>query len=87
MRVTHLAPVFRCEPSIDRGVFTIALDPSEAAFVLERGCATLDGIRYRMSLYGLDGRIEGDGRVAVRCVLDEANCVSHREAVTLRLAA
>lgn len=79
--MTHLPPVFRCEPSIDRGVFTVALDPSEASYVLERGWATLDGVRYRVSLYGWDGAVEGDGRVGVRCDIDEPECVSHREAL------
>jgi hypothetical protein len=87
LRREHLPPVFRCEPSIDRGIFTIALDPREAEFVLERGWVTLDGIRYRVNLYGLDGQVEGDGRVVVRCALDEPGCISHREAVMLRLAA
>lgn len=78
-----LRPVFRCEPSMDRGVFTIALDPREADVLLERGWATLDGVRYRVSLKGWDGTTQGDGRVTVRCDLDAIGCISHREALAL----
>jgi hypothetical protein len=53
-------------------VFTIALDPGEATFVLARGWATLDSVRYRVSLEGCSGRVDGDGRVMVRCtIIDE----------------
>ncbi len=71
---------------MDRGVFTIALDPREAGFCLERGWATLDAARYRVSLKGWTGVVEGDGRVTVRCELDEPDCFTHGQAL-LRIAA
>ena len=63
----HLRPVFRQRPG-NGGVFTIALDPREAEFVLARGWAILDGVQYRASLDGCGGgEVEMDGRVMVRC--------------------
>ena len=62
----HLRPIFRQRPG-NGGVFTIALDPREAAFVLGRGWATLDGVRYHVSLDGCDGVVDMDGRVMIRC--------------------
>ena len=71
---------------MDRGVITIALDPREAAFCLNRGWATLDDIVYRVSLKGWTGALEGDGRVTVRCEIDVHECLTHREGL-LRLGA
>lgn len=65
----HLAPIWRLEPKEGGTVFAIGLDPREAEFVLERGWATLDGIHYRVSLDGWTGKIEGDGRISVRCMV------------------
>lgn len=67
----ELTPIWRCEPNHGSGVFTIGLDPREAEFVLARGWATLDGVRYRCSLKGCTGNIDGDGRVMVRCEIDD----------------
>lgn len=63
----HLSPVWRCEPNHGSGVFTVALDPREAAFVLDRGWASLDEIKYRVSLKGCTGNVDSDGRIMVRC--------------------
>ena len=51
--------------------------------MLGRGWATLDRVRYRVSLYGTDGAVQGDGRVMVRCSLDVVGAISHREALGL----
>ena len=68
----YLLPIWRLTPNHGRGIFTVGLDPREAEFVLERGWATLDGVRYRVNLEGCDGTLQGDGRVMVRCeVIDE----------------
>lgn len=66
-----MRPVWRCEPNHGSGVFTIALDPVEAQFVLERGWATLDGVRYRVNQNGCPSVVCGDGRVMVRCEIDD----------------
>lgn len=71
-----LCPVWRNQPAHESGVFTIGLDPLEAAFVLERGWATLDGVRYRVSLDGCDGAVDGDGRIMVRCDAPEGPAVA-----------
>lgn len=68
----HLKPIWRCTPNHSSGIFTIALDPREAAFVLERGWATLDDIRYKVTLEGCDGKVQGDGRIMVRCNVADA---------------
>jgi hypothetical protein len=60
----HLCPIWRREPAVN-GVGSIALDPREARFVLERGWALLDGEKWTTSL-DWDGIVEGDGRVSVR---------------------
>lgn len=81
-----LRPLWRCEPNHGSGVFAIALDPKEAAFVLDRGWATLDGVRYRVNLYGCSGDIDGDGRIMVRCEIADnaASQLLHEEAESLR---
>jgi hypothetical protein len=66
-----LSPIWRCEPNHGSGTFTIGLDPREAAVVLGRGWATLDGIRYRTNLEGCTGNVDGDGRVMIRCEIDD----------------
>lgn len=48
-------------------MFTVALDPREAEFVLARGWGRVDGVRWRVSLEGWTGKVENDGRVTVRC--------------------
>jgi hypothetical protein len=62
----HLRPIFRQRPG-NGGVFTIALDPREAEFVLERGWATLDGVRYKASTDGCGDELDWDGRRMIRC--------------------
>lgn len=62
----HLCPIWRREATLN-GVASIALDPREAEFVLERGFALLDGEVWTTSL-DWDGIVEGDGRVAVRII-------------------
>lgn len=81
-----LSPIWRCEPNHGSGVFTIGLDPREARVVLERGWASLDGVRYRASLKGCSGDVDGDGRVMVRCDIDDlvAADMLHEEAESLR---
>lgn len=59
-----LRPLWRCTPGRS-GVAVVALDPREALVVLANGC-TIDGRPHRASLEGQDGRVEADGRVAVR---------------------
>jgi hypothetical protein len=59
-----LPPIWRCRPERP-GVAVIALDPREALYVLANGC-TLNDEPYAASLEGCDGRVQGDGRVAVR---------------------
>jgi hypothetical protein len=63
----YLIPVMRCSPAHAARVWTVGLDPREAAFVLGRGFITVDGVRYRVTLEGCDGRPQRDGRVQVRC--------------------
>ncbi len=63
----YLEPVWRCKPAHGSMVFTVGLDPREAEFVLRRGWARLDGIRYRVSSDGCDPNLQSDGRVMVRC--------------------
>ena len=63
----YLIPIWRAKPAHASGVFTVGLDPREAEFVLARGWATLDGIRYRVTDDGCDPNIQGDGRRMVRC--------------------
>lgn len=81
-----LSPIWRCEPNHGSGVFTIALDPREAKVVLERGWATLDGVRYRSSLKGCTGAVDGDERVMIRCEIDEHQAAGllYEEAESLR---
>jgi hypothetical protein len=64
--VERLDPIWRCLPNHGSGVFTLGLDPFEAAFVLTRGYGILDGVRYKASLSGCDGRVQSDGRIMVR---------------------
>ena len=61
----HLTPIWRGYLN-GTGVGTLGLDPREAAFVLQRGWAVLDDVRYRVSLKGFDGTLDKDGRVTVR---------------------
>lgn len=84
--MSELRPVWRCEPNHGSGVFTIALDPRESAFVLDRGWATLDGVRYRVSLKGCSGIVDRDGRVMVRCEIADMNAAGllFEEAESLR---
>lgn len=62
----HLCPLWRREATTN-GVASIALDPREASFVLERGFALLDGEVWKTSL-DWGGIVEGDGRVSVRII-------------------
>lgn len=62
----YLVPITRLSPSHRSNVMTVALDPREAAFVLDRGWATIDGVRWRVTLNGWDGLPQSDGRVVVR---------------------
>lgn len=63
----YLLPIWRARPAAQgTGVFTVGLDPREAAYVLERGWATIDGARYRITLEGCDGQLQRDGRIQVR---------------------
>lgn len=59
-----LIPIWRYEP-VRPGPAAIALDPREACWVIANGC-TLDGVEYRASFDGWDGRVQPDGRVTVR---------------------
>ncbi len=65
----YLEPVWRARPATlhGAGVFTVGLDPREAAFVLDRGWVNVDGVRYRATSEGCDPNVQGDGRVMVRC--------------------
>ena len=65
-----LSPIWRCVPN-GTGVGAVALDPDEAAFVLERGYAVIDGERWRC--IPISDVVEGDGRVPVR-IEKEAAC-------------
>lgn len=60
----YLQPIWRYEPARP-GPAAIALDPREACWVIANGC-TLDGVTYRASFDGWDGRVQPDGRVTVR---------------------
>jgi hypothetical protein len=60
----HLRPIWRGMIN-GNGVGSIALDPREAEWCLKHG-ATLDGVRYRVSLKGWYGTPDKDGRVSVR---------------------
>jgi hypothetical protein len=60
----HLSPIWRRMPTVT-GVASMALDPREAQFVVERGWAVLDGVKWRATL-AWDGSVESDGRVDVR---------------------
>jgi hypothetical protein len=71
----YLIPIWRQMPG-NSGVFTIGLDPREAEFVLERGWALLDGVRYRASTEGCDPNLQGDGRIMVRCDMPEQQPVA-----------
>lgn len=83
--MTHLHPVWRCEPTPGKGVFVVALDPAEARFCLDRGWVTLDGVRYRCDQNGWDGDLDMEGRMTVRCEIDEPGCFTHADAVAKRL--
>lgn len=82
----YLIPIWRCQPNHGSGTFTIALDPREAAFVLERGWAKLDGIRYRTNTEGCDPNVQSDGRIMIRCeIASPADAqMLFQEAETLR---
>lgn len=66
-----LRPIWRCLPN-GNGVGALALDPEEAAFVLERGFALLDGERWRVNLDGSDTHADLEGRILVRIIREHA---------------
>lgn len=59
----YIIPVWRGVPN-GNGVGTVALDPREAAHVLEHGC-TIDDERWNVRPWG-DGTVQRDGRIVVR---------------------
>lgn len=61
----HLTPIWRHQPNHGSGIFVMGLDPRDACYVLANG-AKVDGKTYRVSFEGCDGKVQGDGRVAVR---------------------
>jgi hypothetical protein len=63
----HLPPIWRAYPN-GTGVAAIAVDPVEGEFLLRRGWATLDGERWLVNLEGQNGKIDRDGRMALRLV-------------------
>lgn len=79
--LTYLRPIYRCEPTPGKGVFVVALDPREAWFVLDRGWATLDGVRYRCNQDGWDADLDMEGRMTVRCEIDVRGCLTHADAL------
>jgi hypothetical protein len=60
----ELEPIWRGQMN-GNGVFTLALDPDEATFVLSRGFGILDGKEYSASMP--EGwTVDKDGRVTIR---------------------
>ena len=62
--VDYIPAVWRGVPN-GTGVGIIALDPREAAWVLEHGC-TIDGERWSATAAGWSPLAQSDGRVVVR---------------------
>jgi hypothetical protein len=65
----HLPAIWRGNPN-GTGIGVIALDPREAAYVLEHGC-TIDGERWTASRGGFQPTAQQDGRVVLRLTKQE----------------
>ncbi len=61
----YLTPITRQADTHGNGVSYIALDPREACYVIAKG-AKIDGKPVKVTLDGMDGHVESDGRVTVK---------------------